>query len=213
MSDSSFAKATVFVVDDDQAMRNSLKWLIESVGVQVESFSSADEFLAQYQPGRAGCLVLDVRMPGMGGLNLQERLNQLENPMPIVFITGHGDLPMGVDAMKKGAVDFLPKPFEDEQLLTAVALGLEKNRQAISAFEDLQGFRKRIEALSPREFEVFRLVIGGYLNKQIAFFLNIAEQTVKIHRGRVMRKLQVDSLADLVRLAEKAGISPLQIPE
>ena len=203
----------VFIIDDDDAVRRALTDLLNSANYEVETFATAEDFLARKPFSWIGCIILDVRMPGMGGLNLQERLNQLENPMPIVFITGHGDLPMGVDAMKKGAVDFLPKPFEDEQLLTAVALGLEKNRQAISAFEDLQGFRKRIEALSPREFEVFRLVIGGYLNKQIAFFLNIAEQTVKIHRGRVMRKLQVDSLADLVRLAEKAGISPLQIPE
>jgi len=203
----------VFIIDDDDAVRRALTDLLNSANYEVETFSSAEDFLARKPYSGVGCIILDVRMPGMGGLNLQERLNQLENPMPIVFITGHGDLPMGVDAMKKGAVDFLPKPFEDEQLLAAVALGLEKNRQAISAFEDLQGFRKRIEALSPREFEVFRLVIGGYLNKQIAFALNIAEQTVKHHRGRVMRKLQVDSLADLVRLAEKAGISHLQIPE
>jgi FixJ family two-component response regulator len=203
----------VFVIDDDNAVRRALTDLLNSANYEVETFATAEDFLARKPFSGIGCIILDVRMPGMGGLNLQERLNQLENPMPIVFITGHGDLPMGVDAMKKGAVDFLPKPFEDEQLLTAVALGLEKNRQAISAFEDLQGFRKRIEALSPREFEVFRLVIGGYLNKQIAFALNIAEQTVKHHRGSVMRKLQVDSLADLVRLAEKAGISHLQIPE
>ena len=207
-------KATrVFIIDDDDAVRRALTDLLNSANYEVETFSSAEDFLACKPHSGIGCIILDVRMPGMGGLNLQERLNQLENPMPIVFITGHGDLPMGVDAMKKGAVDFLPKPFEDEQLLAAVARGLAKNKQAISAFEDLQDFRKRIEALSPREFEVFRLVIGGYLNKQIAFALNIAEQTVKNHRGRVMRKLQVDSLADLVRLAEKAGISPLQIPE
>jgi FixJ family two-component response regulator len=203
----------IFIIDDDDGVRQGLTNLLNSANYEVETFATAEDFLARKPFSGIGCIILDVRMPGMGGLNLQERLNQLENPMPIVFITGHGDLPMGVDAMKKGAVDFLPKPFEDEQLLTAVALGLEKNRQAISAFEDLQGFRKRIEALSPREFEVFRLVIGGYLNKQIAFALNIAEQTVKHHRGRVVRKLQADSLADLVRLAEKAGITPLQIPE
>ena len=130
--------------------------------------------------------------------------------MPIIFITGHGDLQMGVDAMKKGAVDFLSKPFDDEQLLAAVELALEKNRQATSAFRDLHGFRKRLKTLSAREFDVFRLVISGYLNKQTAFDLNIAEQTVKIHRGRIMRKLQVDSLADMVRLAEKAGIAPVK---
>jgi FixJ family two-component response regulator len=203
----------VFIIDDDDAVRRSLTDLLNSAKYDVETFATAEEFLARKPFGGIGCIILDVRMPGMGGLDLQERLNQLENSMPIVFITGHGDLPMGVDAMKKGAVDFLAKPFDDEQLLAAVELALEKNRQATSTFESLQGVRNRLEALSPREFETFRFVIGGYLNKQIAFALNIAEQTVKIHRGRVMRKLQVDSLADLVRLAEKADITPLRIPE
>ena len=187
--------------------------LLNSANYDVETFATAEDFLARKPFFGIGCIILDVRMPGMSGLNLQRQLNQVENSMPIVFITGHGDLPMGVDAMKKGAVDFLPKPFEDEQLLAAVEIALEKNRQTTSAFEKLQGFRERLEALSPREFEIFRLVIGGYLNKQIAFALNIAEQTVKHHRGRVMRKLQADSLADLVRLAENAGITPLKIPE
>lgn len=203
----------VFIIDDDDAVRRGLTDLLESANYDVETFATAEDFLVRMPFSGIGCIVLDVRMPGMSGLDLQERLNQVENSMPIVFITGHGDLPMGVDAMKKGAVDFLAKPFEDEQLLTAVEIALEKNRQDTSTFEVLQGFRKRIEALSPREFEIFRLVIGGYLNKQIAFALNIAEQTVKHHRGRVMRKLQAGSLADLVRLAEKSGITPLKINE
>lgn len=203
----------VFIIDDDDAVRRGLTDLLESANYDVETFAAAEDFLARMPFSGIGCIVLDMRMPGMSGLDLQERLNQVENSMPIVFITGHGDLPMGVDAMKKGAVDFLAKPFEDEQLLTAVEIALEKNRQDTSTFEVLQGFRKRIEALSPREFEIFRLVIGGYLNKQIAFALNIAEQTVKHHRGRVMRKLQAGSLADLVRLAEKAGITPVKINE
>lgn len=203
----------VFIIDDDDAVRRGLTDLLESANYDVETFAAAEDFLARMPFSGIGCIVLDVRMPGMSGLDLQERLNQVENSMPIVFITGHGDLPMGVDAMKKGAVDFLAKPFEDEQLLTAVEIALEKNRQDTSTFEELQGFRKRIEALSPREFEIFRLVIGGYLNKQIAFALNIAEQTVKHHRGRVMRKLQAGSLADLVRLAEKAGITSVKINE
>lgn len=203
----------VFIIDDDDAVRRGLTDLLESANYDVETFAAAEDFLARMPFSGIGCIVLDMRMPGMSGLDLQERLNQVENSMPIVFITGHGDLPMGVDAMKKGAVDFLAKPFEDEQLLTAVEIALEKNRQDTSTFEVLQGFRKRIEALSPREFEIFRLVIGGYLNKQIAFALNIAEQTVKHHRGRVMRKLQAGSLADLVRLAEKSGITPLKINE
>jgi len=203
----------VFIIDDDDAVRRGLTDLLESANYDVETFATAEDFLVRMPFSGIGCIVLDVRMPGMSGLDLQERLNQVENSMPIVFITGHGDLPMGVDAMKKGAVDFLAKPFEDEQLLTAVEIALEKNRQDTSTFEELQGFRKRIEALSPREFEIFRLVLGGYLNKQIAFALNIAEQTVKHHRGRVMRKLQAGSLADLVRLAEKAGITPVKINE
>lgn len=203
----------VFIIDDDDAVRRGLTDLLESANYDVETFATAEDFLVRMPFSGIGCIVLDVRMPGMSGLDLQERLNQVENSMPIVFITGHGDLPMGVDAMKKGAVDFLAKPFEDKQLLTAVEIALEKNRQDTSIFEELQGFRKRIEALSPREFEIFRLVIGGYLNKQIAFALNIAEQTVKHHRGRVMRKLQAGSLADLVRLAEKAGITPVKINE
>jgi FixJ family two-component response regulator len=207
-------KATrVFIIDDDDAVRRGLTDLLESANYDVETFATAEDFLARKPFSGIGCIILDVRMPGMSGLELQKRLNQSENSMPIVFITGHGDLPMGVDAMKKGAVDFLAKPFDDEQLLAAVELALEKNRQATSTFENLQDLRERLEALSPREFEIFRLVIGGYLNKQIAFALNIAEQTVKIHRGRIMRKLQVDSLADLVRLAEKAGMTPVQIYE
>ena len=207
-------KATcVFIIDDDEAVRRGLTDLLNSANYDVETFATAEDFLARKAFFGIGCIILDVRMPGMGGLNLQRQLNQVENSMPIVFITGHGDLPMGVDAMKKGAVDFLPKPFDDEQLLAAVEIALEKNRQTTSAFEELQGFRERLKALSPREFEIFRLVISGYLNKQIAFALNIAEQTVKIHRSRVMRKLQADSLADLVRLAEKAGTTPVKISE
>ena len=196
-------KATcVFIIDDDDSVRRGLTDLLNSANYEVETFASAEDFLARKPFSGIGCIILDVRMPGISGLDLQERLNQVENSMPIVFITGHGDLPMGVDAMKKGAVDFLPKPFEDEQLLAAVEIALEKNRQTTSAFEELQGFRKHLEALSPREFEIFRLVIGGYLNKQIAFTLNIAEQTVKHHRGRVMRKLQADSMSAWPRQGE-----------
>jgi FixJ family two-component response regulator len=201
----------VFIIDDDDSVRRGLTDLLISANYEVEAFATAEDFLARKPFSGIGCIILDVRMPGMGGLDLQERLKQVENSMPVIFITGHGDLQMGVDAMKTGAVDFLSKPFDDEQLLAAVELALEKNRQATSAFEDLQGFSERLKTLSAREFDVFRLVISGYLNKQIAFDLNIAEQTVKIHRGRIMRKLQVDSLADMVRLAEKAGIAPVKI--
>jgi FixJ family two-component response regulator len=197
----------LFVIDDDDSVRRSLKNLLQSLNYDVETFASAEQFLARKPFRGIGCIILDVRMPGLSGIDLQERLIQTEHPLPIVFITGHGDLPMGVDAMKKGAVDFLPKPFDDEQLITAVELALEKERKARAEFDRMQSFRKRLDRLSPREYEVFCQVITGRLNKQIAAALNIAEQTVKIHRGRVMQKLKVDSLAELVRLAENAGIS------
>ena len=196
----------VFVIDDDDSVRRSLKVLLESLNYDVETFASGEQFLARKPFHGIGCIILDVRMPGLSGLDLQEQLIQTEHPMPIVFITGHGDLPMGIDAMKKGAVDFLPKPFDDEQLITAVELALEKERKARAEFDRLHSFRECLKTLSPREYDVFRQVITGRLNKQIAAALNIAEQTVKIHRARVMRKLKVDSLAELVRLAENAGI-------
>ncbi len=197
----------VFVVDDDDSVRRSLKDLLQSLNYDVETFASAEQFLTQKPFHGIGCIILDVRMPGLSGLDLQERLNQTQCSMPIIFITGHGDLPMGVDAMKKGAVDFLSKPFDEEQLITAVQLALQKERSARFECEHRQAFRERLKTLSPREHDVFHLVISGLRNKQIAAALDIAEQTVKIHRGRVMRKLQTDSLAELARLAEKAGIS------
>jgi FixJ family two-component response regulator len=196
----------IFIIDDDDSMRRSLRDLLQSLNYDVETFVSAEQFLARKPFHGIGCIILDVRMPGLSGLDLQERLIKAEHPMPIVFITGYGDLPMGVDAMKKGAVDFLPKPFDDEQLIMAVGLALEKGRKAWAEFNRLQSFRECLKTLSPREFDVFRQVITGKLNKQIAAALNIAEQTVKIHRARVMQKMKVDSLAELVRLAENAGI-------
>ncbi len=197
----------IFVIDDDDSVRRGVTYLLQAANYTVEAFAAAEDFLARDPFSGIGCIIVDVRMPGMSGLDLQERLNQAGNSLPIVFITGHGDLPMGVSAMKKGAVDFLPKPFDDEELLAAVELALERNKKTLSEFEDVQDFRDRLKTLSPREHDVFRLVVSGMLNKQIAAALDIAEQTVKIHRGRVMRKLQADSLAGLVRLAEKAGIS------
>jgi len=198
----------IFVIDDDDSVRRGVTYLLQAANYAVEAFAAAEDFLARDPFSGIGCIIVDVRMPGMSGLDLQERLNQAGNSLPIVFITGHGDLPMGVSAMKKGAVDFLPKPFDDEELLAAVELALERNKKALSEFEDVQDFRDQLKTLSPREHDVFRLVISGMLNKQIAAALDIAEQTVKIHRGRVMQKLQADSLAELVRLAEKADISP-----
>ena len=207
MSDSAPAKATVFVVDDDQAMRNSLKWLIESVGVQVESFASADEFLAQYQSGRHGCLVLDVRMPGMSGLDLQEQLAQQNINIPVVIITGHGDVPMAVRAMKSGAIDFIEKPFNDEVLLDAIrralAFGEEQRSHQV---ENLQ-IQQRLHHLTPREREVMDMVTEGRSNKEIANILGVSAKTIEAHRARVMEKMQAGSLAELVRMALTASPS------
>ena len=201
MTDPSSNRATVFVVDDDQAMRNSLKWLIESVGVQVESFSSADEFLRQYQPGRAGCLVLDVRMPGMSGLDLQEHLVEKGMQIPVVIITGHGDVPMAVRAMKHGAVDFIEKPFNDEVLLDAIRRAIaHEEQQRMQQTEHLQ-LQRRLGSLTPREHEVMAMVTEGMSNKEIANRLGVSAKTVEAHRARVMEKMQAGSLAELVRMA------------
>jgi FixJ family two-component response regulator len=201
-------KPTVFVVDDDASVRRGLSYLLRSAGYKVETFGSAEVFLQRGQLGDIGCIVLDVRMPGMSGLDLQEELGRQTYPMPIIYITGHGDIPMGIKAMKKGAVDFLPKPFDDKQLLQAVENALGKARREKETLDEIQRIRMRLDKLTPREYETFRYVITGLLNKQIALKLNIAEQTVKVHRGRIMEKLKVTSVADLVRLAEKAGIKP-----
>jgi RNA polymerase sigma factor (sigma-70 family) len=199
------APATVFVVDDDQAMRSSLKWLIESVGLPVESFESADAFLKSYYPGRAGCLLLDVRMPGMSGLELQEYLNAHDIRIPVIIITGHGDVHMAVRAMKSGAVDFIEKPFNDELLLDAI-------RNALSLDERQRGHRAeraelaaRLAHLTPREHEVMEMVTEGRSNKEIANALGVSAKTVEAHRARVMEKMQAGSLAELVRMAISAS--------
>lgn len=194
-------QATVFVVDDDQAMRNSLKWLISSVGMRVECFASADEFLHAHQPGRAGCLLLDVRMPGMSGLELQEVLGERGITVPVIIITGHGDVPMAVRAMKAGAIDFIEKPFNDELLLEAI-------RRALALDERLRGLHleraevaDRLAQLTPREREVMDMVTDGKSNKEIAGDLGVSAKTVEAHRARVMEKMQAGSLAELVRMA------------
>ncbi len=197
---------TVFVIDDDPSVRKSLSRLLRSVGHAVEVFASAEEFLAREHFEGIGCIILDVQMPGLSGMDLQARLSKAETSMPVVFITGHGDIPMSVEAMRKGAVHFLTKPFDDDELLGAVGEAIEKDRKAKAEQTEVQELREQIRLLTPREYEVLRYVITGMLNKQIAFTLNIAEKTVKIHRGRVMEKLRVDSVAELVRLAEKTGI-------
>ena len=200
-------RPTVFVVDDDPSMRSALARLLRSADFAVETYASADEFLASDARDQGpGCLVLDVRMPGLDGLALQEALLSRDEAPPIIFITGHGDIPMAVDTMKKGAIEFLPKPFDDEQLLQAVRDGLEQDARARALFAERAAILKRVESLTPREREVMTYVITGLLNKQIAGALGITEKTVIVHRGRVLQKMGVTSVAELVRLAAKAGV-------
>jgi FixJ family two-component response regulator len=197
----------VFLVDDDASVRRALGRLIKSAGHNVQTFASAREFLGTKTGSEeAACLVLDVRMPGLTGMDLQRELQTINRNVPIVFITGHGDIPMSVKAMKAGAVDFLSKPVKDTDLLRAIERALARacrDRAEREIVEDIQG---RVEKLTPREREVMSLVVRGLLNKQIAFELGTVEKTVKVHRARVMEKMQVESLAELVRLAGKVGI-------
>jgi two-component system response regulator FixJ len=201
---------TIFVVDDDDSVRRALSYLLVSAGFRVETYSSAEEFMTREQYDGVGCIILDVSMPGLSGMDLQEKLIRFAYSIPIIFLTAHGELTMGVQAMKKGAIDFLTKPCDDEQLLGAVHRAIEKDMQARGSYQEKQEIRRRMELLTPRETEILRYVIAGTLNKQIAAQLGIAEPTVKIHRGRIMEKLCAESVADLVRLAEKAGMSPLK---
>jgi len=196
------------VIDDDSSVLKSLSRLLRSLGFETETFASAELFLARKHYDGVGCIVLDVRMPGLSGMDLQDELSRADYSMPIIFITGHGNIPMSVQAMKRGAVDFLTKPFDDEELMQAVKKAIEKDRTAKAERTEVHDALKLIEQLTPREHEIFRYVITGMLNKQIALKLDIAEKTVKVHRGRIMEKLCVDSVADLVRLTEKAGIKP-----
>lgn len=197
--------AMVFVIDDDESIRESLRSLLRSVGLGVETFASAQEFLQTARPDVPACLILDVRMPGLSGLDLQRDLSEANIHLPIIFITGHGDIPMSVRAMKAGAVEFLTKPFRDQDLLDAIQQALERDRRARSQQADSAELRNRYQSLTPREAEVFALVVKGMLNKQIALQLGTSEITVKLHRRQVMEKMQADSLADLVRMAERIG--------
>ena len=192
---------TVFVVDDDQAMRNSLKWLIESVGMQVETFDSAQAFLDAYYPARGGCLLVDVRMPGMSGLELQAYLTRREIGIPVIIITGHGDVSMAVKAMKVGAVDFIEKPFDDEELLNSIRNALQHDQKQRALRAQRSDIAARVAELTPREHEVMTLVTDGKSNKEIAAELGVSAKTVEVHRARMMDKMRADSLAELVRMA------------
>ena len=193
----------VFVVDDDPSVRSSLKFLISTVGLQVESFDSADAFLHRKPPDAPSCLVLDVRLPGLSGLDLQRELAARNIRIPIVFVTGHGDIPMSVRAMKAGAVEFLTKPFHDQDLLDAIRIALERDRARRQQEKEVTALQQRFASLTPREREVISMVASGMLNKQIAGQLGTVEDTVKVQRSRAMGKMQAPSLADLVRMLEK----------
>jgi len=192
---------TVFVVDDDEAVRDALRLLIASVGLAVETFATAGELLAAVDAQTRGCLVLDVRMPGMSGLELQERLSAMGAVLPIIFITGHGDVPMAVRAMKAGALDFLLKPFHDQNLLDRIHQALDRDRDEVRELERRAALRERAATLTPREREVLDAVVAGHANKVIAGRLGLSQRTVEIHRAKVMEKMQASSLADLVRMS------------
>lgn len=195
-------KPTIFIVDDDPSVRESTKLMLEGAGFNVKTFASAQDFLnAKLQEG-LGCLILDVRMPGIGGLDLQEKLVSERSPLPIIFITGHGTVPMSVRAMKAGAADFLQKPFEEQDLLDAIHRAITRQSEERSKKDEADKLQQRIKALTPREYEVFSLLVTGMANKEIAYTLGNSERTIKAHRAQIMEKMNAGSFADLVRFAE-----------
>jgi RNA polymerase sigma factor (sigma-70 family) len=201
-------ESIVFVVDDDPSVGRAIKRLVESVGLQVAQFGSAQEFLRSERPDTCSCLVLDVRLPGISGLDFQRQLVEANIKIPIIFVSAHGDVPMTVRAMKAGAVEFLTKPFRDQDLLDAVQLALERDRTRRQREAEIATLQKRFESLSAREREVVAMVVSGMLNKQIAAEIGTTENTVKVHRSRAMYKMQAESLADLVKMVERLGTFP-----
>jgi FixJ family two-component response regulator len=202
------ALPTVFIVDDDRGLRQAIHDLVESVGLRAESFASGEDFLRAKRMNRPSCLVLDVRLPQMSGLDFQQRLTETGIQIPIIFITAHGDIPMSVRALKSGALEFLTKPFRDQDLLDAIHQALERDRVAREQQSEIHNLQERVRTLTAREQEVMNLVVSGMLNKQIASEIGTSEATVKIHRGNVMRKMKAGSVVDLVRMADKLKLSP-----